>query len=102
MAQQLQTAPKESGGNRRDLTKTHARLEKQVTRAESEIAEFENKVKSRETELADPALYKEFGKWNSLHEEQGGWKRDLERMTARWESLSAELEKVKQELGALS
>ena len=100
MAQQVQTPPKESGGNRRDLTKTHARLEKQVSRAESDIADLEHKVKARESELADPALYKEFEKWNVLHQEQDAWKRDLERLTSRWESLSAEMEKVKQELGA--
>ena len=102
MAQQTQAPPKESRGDRRDLTKTQARLEKQVARAESEIAELENKVKAREIELADPALYKEFGKWNVLHQEQDVWKRDLERLSARWESQSAELEEVKQKLGALN
>jgi len=102
MVGQVQTQPKESGGERRDLTKTQARLEKQVSRAEAEIAELESKVKARQTELADPALYKEFAKWNVLHQEQDGWKRDLERLTARWEGLSAELEDVKQKLGALT
>ncbi len=102
MVQQIKAPPKDSGGNRRDLTKTHARLEKQVARAESEIADLELKVKARESELADPVLYKEFERWNVLHQEQDGLKRDLERMTTRWESLSAELEKVKQELGAPS
>jgi ATP-binding cassette, subfamily F, member 3 len=101
MVQQVQTTPKESGENRRDLTKTHARLEKQVTRAEAEIAELESKVKAREIELADQTLYKEFAKWNVLHQEQDAWKRDLERLTARWESQSAELEEVKQKLVAL-
>ena len=101
MSQQVQPSSKESGGERRDLTKTQARLEKQVVRAESEIAELEAKVKSRDLELSDSSLYKDFGKWNVLHQEQDGWKRDLERMTARWESLSAELEEVKQKLGAL-
>ena len=100
MAQQVQPSSKESGGERRDLTKTQARLEKQVARAESEIAELEAKVKARELELADSSLYKDFAKWNVLHQEQDGWKRDLERLTARWESLSAELEEVKQKLGA--
>ena len=55
----------------------------------------------REIELADPGLYKEFTKWTALHQEQEQWKRDLERLTARWESLSAELEGVKQKLGTL-
>jgi ATP-binding cassette subfamily F protein 3 len=99
MDQQVKTqAP---AGDRRDLTKKLARLEKQVSRAEAEIAEAEAKVKSRDVELADPKLYEAFGRWNALHQEQEGWKRDLERLTARWESLSAELEEVKQKLGAL-
>ena len=101
MESQVQSAPKESAGERRDLTKTQARLEKQVARAESDIAEMETKVKAREIELADPGLYKEFTKWTALHQEQEEWKRNLERLTARWESLSAELEGVKQKLGAL-
>ncbi|HXV67494.1 MAG TPA: ABC-F family ATP-binding cassette domain-containing protein [Nitrospira sp.] len=99
MAQQVQ--PKAPAGDRRDLIKTQTRLEKQVSRAEAEIAEAEARIKTRDTELADPKLYEEFGKWNALHQEQDAWKRDLERLTARWESLSAELEEVKQKLVAL-
>ena len=96
MAQQV--LPKGRGGERRDLTKTQARLEKQVSRAETDITEAETKIKAREAELADPKLYAEFDRWNLLHQEQDDWKRDLERLTSRWESLSAELEKVKQQL----
>lgn len=99
MAQQTQ--PKASNGDRRDLTKTQARLEKQVTKAEADIADSETKVKARELELANPKVFEDFGKWNALHLEQQNWKQDLERLTARWESLSAELEEVKQKLGAL-
>src|SRR5215217_1026932 len=99
MAQQTQL--KAPAGERRDLTKTQARLEKQVARAEADIAEFEKKVKARQMELADPKLYEDFGTWNALHTEQESWKRDLERLTSRWESLSAELEEVKQKLNAL-
>jgi ATP-binding cassette subfamily F protein 3 len=99
MAQQIH--PKAPAGDRRDLVKTQARLEKQVSRAEAEIAEAEAKLRTRDRELADPKLYEEFGKWNVLHQEQDVWKRDLERLTGRWESLSAELEEVKQKLGAL-
>ena len=72
-----------------------------MSRAEAEITEAEAKIKTREAELADPKLYEEFDRWNALHQEQEDWKRSLERLTARWESLSAELEDVKQKLGAL-
>jgi ATP-binding cassette subfamily F protein 3 len=96
-----QQATKTTPGERRDLTKTQARLEKQVARAEAEIAEFETKVKSRDLELADPALYQAFSKWNELHQEQEEWKKELERLTTRWESLSASLADVTQKLEAL-
>ena len=96
-----QSAPKSSAGDRRDLNKTQARLEKQVARAEAEIAEQETKIKERDQVLADPALYQEFAKWNGLHQEQDMWKKDLERLTARWESLASELAEVKQKLAAI-
>lgn len=96
-----QAASKSSAGDRRDLNKTQARLEKQVARAEAEIAEHETKIKERDQMLSDPALYQEFAKWNGLHQEQDTWKKELERLTARWESLSSELVEVKQKLAAI-
>ena len=96
MASQVQ--PKIDGGERRNLTKTQARLEKQVSRAEAEIATMETKVKAREQELTDPALYQEFSRWGDLQREQEGWKKELERLTARWESLSEELQGVREKL----
>jgi ATP-binding cassette, subfamily F, member 3 len=98
-----QAMVKSSAGDRRDLNKTQARLEKQVARAETEIAEYETKIKARDLELADPALYKdESTKWSALHLEHEGWKTDLARLTARWETLSAELEEVKLKLTAFA
>jgi ATP-binding cassette subfamily F protein 3 len=102
-AMTTQVQAKSSAGDRRDLNKTQARLEKQVARAEAEIAEYETKIKTRDLELADPALYKdESTKWSALHLEHDGWKKDLARLTARWETLSAELEDVKQKLTAFA
>jgi ATP-binding cassette, subfamily F, member 3 len=101
MASQAQAKP--SAGDRRDLNKTQARLEKQVARAEAEITEYETKIKARDLELANPALYKnESTKWSALHLEQNGWKKELVRLTARWETLSAELDGVKQKLTAFA
>jgi ATP-binding cassette subfamily F protein 3 len=100
-AMATQSAQKSAAGDRRDLNKTQARLEKQVARAETEIAEYETKIKERDQLLADPALYQEFAKWNGLHQEQDVWKQELERLTARWESLSSELADVKQKLAAI-
>jgi ATP-binding cassette subfamily F protein 3 len=100
MASQVQ--PKSSGGDRRELSKTQARLEKQVARAESEIAGLETRIKSRDQELADAQLYQDFSRWNELHMEHDQWKRELDRMTARWESLSGELEEIRQKLAVPS
>jgi ATP-binding cassette subfamily F protein 3 len=93
-----QTEPKATEGNRRELTKSQARLEKQVTRSESDIASLETRIKSRDQELADPELYQDFARWHELQREQDQWKKELERMTARWESLSGELEEIRQKL----
>jgi ATP-binding cassette subfamily F protein 3 len=101
-AMTAQAQPKHpAGADRRDLNKTQARLEKQVARAEGEIADYEKKIKERDQLLADPTLYEDFSKWNGLHQEQEGWKQELDRMTSRWESLSAELQDVRQKLEAL-
>jgi ATP-binding cassette subfamily F protein 3 len=98
-----QAPAKPSAGDRRDLSKTQARLEKQVARAEAEIADCETKIKARDLELANPALYKnESTKWSALQIEYDGWKKDLERLTTRWETLAAELDGVKQKLTAFA
>ncbi|MCC2640330.1 MAG: putative ABC-type transport system, ATPase component [Nitrospira sp.] len=96
-----QSQPKSHGGERRDLTKTQARLEKQVSRAEAEIAAMETKLQARQQELADPALYQDFSRWGDLQQEQEIWKKELERLTARWESLSEELQGVRERLTAV-
>ena len=90
--------PKPKGGDRRELSKSQTRLEKHVARAEGEVAELEARLKARDQELADPVLYQDFARWNDLHLEQDRWKKDLERLTARWADLSQELEGVKQKL----
>ncbi len=96
-----QTQAKPSAGERRDLSKTQARVEKQIVKAEADIAECETKIKTRDLELANPALYKdESTKWSTLQTEYDGWKNELARLTTRWEALSAELEGVKQKLTA--
>ncbi|MER3424420.1 MAG: ABC transporter ATP-binding protein [Nitrospiraceae bacterium] len=93
----------ESRSNQKDrygLSKAQTRLEKQVARAEAEIAELESRVRGRDQELADPDLYQDYSRWHELYLEQTRWKEELERLTARWENLSRELEDVRQKLEA--
>ncbi|MFQ5992424.1 MAG: ABC-F family ATP-binding cassette domain-containing protein, partial [Nitrospiraceae bacterium] len=88
--------------NRRELTKSQARLEKQIARAEADIATLESKVRDRDQALADPELYQDYNRWHQLHLEQERWKADLDRLTTRWASLSQEFTEVKQKLEAFS
>lgn len=87
-----------AAADRRDMTKAQARLEKQVARAEADIAELETRIKGREQELADPTLYQEYDRWHALHEEQVQWKQELDRLTAKWTNLSQELDEVKRKV----
>jgi ATP-binding cassette subfamily F protein 3 len=92
-----QAAPSKAP-DRRELSKTEARLQKQVERIETEIADLETRLKSRDQELADPVLYQNFGRWHELHLEQERWRKELERMTARWSNMSQELEEARKKL----
>jgi len=86
------------GPSRRDLSKSIARLEKQVTTAEKDIAQLEEQIKVRDVELADPATYQDYSRWNSLHHEREQWGHDLDRLTHKWGDLSAQLEKQQSQI----
>ena len=84
--------------NRRDITKSMNRLEKQVAHAEQEIGVLEEQIKARGTELAAPELYQDFPRWNELHLEHEQWKHALEILANKWSDLSSQLESKKQEM----
>src|SRR5690349_18506454 len=91
-----ETSTRSAAADRRDMSKRQARLEKQIARAESEIIELESRLKANDQELANPAIYEKQDRWHALQFEQGRWKAELDRLTARWSALSEELEAVKQ------
>ena len=84
--------------NRRDMTKTINRLEKQVARSEEEITALEDRIKARAEELATPKLYRDFPRWNELHQEHERWKEELDVLTNQWSALSTELADLKDQL----
>ena len=83
---------------RRDMTKTINRLEKQVARSEEDITALEDRIKARTEELATPKLYRDFPRWNELHQEHERWKEELDVLTNRWSALSTELAELKDQL----
>ena len=84
--------------SRRDLSKTIARLDKQVAKMEEDIATLEEQIKVRDVELANPATYQDYARWNALHQEREQWTRDLDRLTHKWGDLSATLESQKAQI----
>lgn len=84
--------------SRRDLSKSIARLEKQVANAETEIAQLEEQIKARDVELAAPETYQDYSRWNTLHKEREKWTRDLDRLTHKWGDLTAQLEKQQSQI----
>ena len=93
--------PVPQGPSRRELSKTIARLEKQVGKAEQEIATLEERLGLRDKELADPATYQDYSRWNALHQERDMWGSDLEKLTNRWTELSTQLETAKNQFEKL-
>lgn len=83
---------------RRDMTKTINRLEKQVARSEEEITALEDRIKARAEELSAPELYRDFSRWNELHQEHERWKQELDVLTDQWSALSTELAGLKDQL----
>ena len=84
--------------SRRDLSKSIARLEKQVANMEKEIGQLEEQIKARDVELADPATYQDYSRWNALHHERDQWGHDLDRLTHKWGDLNADLESQKSQI----
>ena len=93
-----EASPPSKKPTRRDMTKTINRLEKQVARSEEDITALEDRIKARADELSAPALYRDFPKWNELHQEHERWKEELDVLTNRWSTLSTELTELKDQL----
>ncbi len=83
---------------RREMTKTINRLEKQVARSEEDVTALEERIKARAEELSAPELYRDFPRWNELHQEHERWKAELDVLTNRWAALSTELTECKDQL----
>ena len=90
--------PSSKEPSRRELTKTVARLEKQIEKLEKEIAQLESQIKNRDVELAAPDTYQDYARWNTLHLEREEWVKESERLTHRWEALSSQLESQKAQI----
>ena len=89
------------GGQRRDLSKTLARIDRQITRLEEEIAHADDAIRARDTELADGKLYQDHGRWHALNTERERWIAEQAARTTEWATLCEEAEKLRAKLKEL-
>lgn len=90
-----------SSKQRRELTKTLARVERQIARLEEEIAEGETRIQTRDQELASEALYQDHERWTVLMKEREGWVKDQSVLTSQWAELCEQAEQLRAKLKAL-
>jgi ATP-binding cassette subfamily F protein 3 len=86
------------GGQRRDLAKSLARVDRQVLRLEEEIANGEKRLKTRDEELADESVYQDPPRWDVLNKEREIWAREQAAATSQWASLCEEAEGLRMKL----
>jgi ATP-binding cassette subfamily F protein 3 len=89
------------GGQRRDLTKALARVERQIAKLEEEIAQADDRLKARDKELADGDLYQDPLRWDALNKERESWIATQAGSTSQWATLCEEAERLRAQLKEL-
>jgi len=94
-------APQSRAGNtrafkeRRELTKTLARVERQIAKLEAEIAAGDDRIKARDKELASQELYQDHERWTVLMKERENWVKDQSVLTSQWAELCEQAEQLR-------
>jgi ATP-binding cassette subfamily F protein 3 len=89
------------GGQRRDLSKALARSDRQIARLEEEIAQADDRIRARDTELADGKLYQDHSRWHALNTERERWMAEQAARTTEWATLCEEAEQIRATLKEL-
>jgi len=97
-AKELQRQRKMEEANLRNRhSREAAPLKKRIAEVEAEVARKTARLGEVETLLADPAHYKE-GKGGDINREYRALKQSIDSLTAEWDRLTAEAERMKQAL----
>jgi len=97
-------APQSRAGNtsafkeRRELTKTLARIERQIAKLEAAIAAGDDRIKARDRELASQELYQDHERWTVLMKERENWVKDQSVLTSQWAELCEQAEQLRAKL----
>jgi ATP-binding cassette, subfamily F, member 3 len=76
--------PGPQASDRRELVKGLDRAERRLTDIETTIARFEERIRTRDRELARQDLYQDHERWHTLYLERQQWDKDLERLMEEW------------------
>lgn len=80
---------------RKQFEKDHRRLAKRIMKCESEIETIEDKIKSINSYLAEPEIYKDKLNTDDIFEKYAAYKLHLERAMETWGKLHDQLEELK-------
>src|SRR3989449_1090524 len=83
---------------RRELTKTLARVERQIAKLEGEISAGEQRIQARDQELASETLYQDHERWTVLMKERENWMKDQSVLTSQWAELCEQAEQLRTKL----
>src|SRR5256712_12338173 len=86
---------------RRELTKTLARVERHIARLENEIAAGEQRLQARDQELASEVLYQDHERWTVLMRARENWVKDQSVLTSQRAELCEEAEQLRASLKSL-
>jgi ATP-binding cassette subfamily F protein 3 len=86
---------------RKDATKSLARVERQIAKLEGEITTNDEKIQVRDKELACPELYQDHVRWTALMKEREQWVKDQSVLTSQWADLCEQAEELRAKLKAL-
>jgi ATP-binding cassette subfamily F protein 3 len=98
------TAPRPRASNtssfkeRRELTKTLARVDRHIAKVEAAIAAGDDRIKARDRELASQELYQDHERWTVLMKEREQWVKDQSVLTGQWAELCEQAEQLRAKL----
>jgi len=86
---------------RRERTKSLARVERQIAKLEEAITAGDEKIQARDQELAGQELYQDHARWTVLMKEREHWVKDQSVLTSQWADLCEQAEKLRAKLKEL-
>ncbi len=86
---------------RREMVKALDRAQRRLVDMEVTIAGLEDRMGTRDRELASAELYQDHERWHALHLERQQWDKELDRLLEEWAQRSEAVGELRRQLEAL-